>query len=383
MNARRLFFAALAAFLLTCTLSAKALAQTETDGNGRGEACAVSAECAALLEMQSGRVIYFKNAHSKAYMASTTKIMTALLAAEYGGLDALVPVPDAAVGVEGSSIYLARGECLSLSDLLYGLMLVSGNDAAVTIATHIGGNTKEFAALMNARAQALGCEGTHFSNPNGLPDENHYTTALDLAKIAAAAMQNETFRTVVATTYHQTTTGDRMRTFKNKNKLLWQYAGGNGVKTGFTKAAGRCLVFSAERGGMTLVGVALNAPQMWDDAAALLDYGFATVEQKKLVDAERPLAQVAVEGGAQDRLSVYPSCDVFYPMARDGSDTVAWELSCTDALNAPVAARQEAGALTLRINGVEAGGVPLVVKESVPRARLLDYLRTLTHSWCA
>lgn len=393
MNSRRQFAALLFVLLLTCSLAAKALAlpdenaapgvPAETGGaqNDVAQALSVTAEHAALIEGETGRTLYARRADEHAYMASTTKIMTALVALERGDLDALIDVPEEAVACEGSKVYLARGEQISLRDALYGLMLVSGNDAAVAIAAHIGGSVAEFADLMNARAQELGCTGTHFVNPNGLPDENHYTTAQDLARIAAAGMQNEMFRTIVGTTYHETSSGDRARTFKNKNKILWQYEGGNGVKTGFTKAAGRCLVFSAQRGGMTLVGVVLNAPDMWEDAKTMLDYGFDRMERRLLVEAVRPLAQVGVTGGTKKNLEIYPKEDILVPLEKDGSDTVDWELRCVDALPAPVVPGTQAGTLILLVNGERALTVPLITAESVPCASLRDYLKQIASGW--
>ena len=156
-----------------------------------------------------------------------------------------------------------------------------------------------FAALMNERARELGCTDTHFVTPNGLPDDDHYTTAADLCRIACTAMQNEAFAALVGTTYHETSSGDKTRTLKNKNKVLWQYEGGCGVKTGYTDAAGRCLVFAAEREGTRLVGVVLNCPDMWNAAYALLDYGFAAYQTRLIVDAGACVGYAAVDGGGE------------------------------------------------------------------------------------
>ena len=233
--------AILMAALAVLALNGSTLAERERDTEE------ISAGGVMLMDACTHKVLYAKNAHEKLPMASTTKIMTAILAIETGKLDALVTVPKEAYGVEGSSMYLRLGEKISLRDLVYGLMLVSGNDAAVAIAINVGGSIAGFAALMNEKAKALGAQNTHFVTPNGLHDAEHYTTAYDLALIASYAMQNETFREIVGTTYYRTVTGEITRTVKNKNKILWEYEGGNGVKTGYTMAAGKCLVFSAER----------------------------------------------------------------------------------------------------------------------------------------
>lgn len=227
------------------------------------------------------KAIYEKNCDEKAYPASITKIMTAMLAIEtleklHSPIDQEITVPDCAVGAEGSSIYLKKGEKISIEDLLYGMMLRSGNDAALALATIIGGDTENFVDMMNARAEELGCTNTHFMNPSGLFDDNHYTTARDMALITAAAMQNESFRKIVAAPEY---TSHRNESdylyFYNKNKTVHQYDGGNGVKIGYTKKSGRTLVASAERNGKTVICVVMNAPDWFNDAYMLMDKCFA------------------------------------------------------------------------------------------------------------
>ncbi len=219
------------------------------------------------MELNSGTVFYEKNADQKLPMASTTKIMTALIIAEECELDQTITVPDEAVGIEGSSIYLKHGEQISVKDLLYGLMLRSGNDAACALAIHCSGSIDGFVEKMNKRAEELGANDTHFVNPNGLPAEGHYTTARDLCNIARYAMQNQTFRTVVSTKNYS----GEYKNFTNKNKLLNTLDGANGVKTGYTEKAGRCLVSSAGRDNMDVVCVVLNCYDMWERSAAIID----------------------------------------------------------------------------------------------------------------
>ncbi len=344
---------------------------------------AVGARGAALMEAETGRLLFAQASDARLPMASTTKIMTALIALERCSVDEMVTVPREAYGVEGSSMYLNAGEELLLSDLLYGLMLVSGNDAAVAIACHVAGSVEAFAALMNERARELGCTDTHFVTPNGLPDDDHYTTAADLCRIACAAMQNEAFAALVGTTYHETSSGDKTRTLKNKNKVLWQYEGGCGVKTGYTDAAGRCLVFAAEREGTRLVGVVLNCPDMWNAAYALLDYGFAAYQTRLIVDAGACVGYAAVDGGVKNGLAIFTKQAILYPLQRDGSDEVAFRIDCADTLQAPVAAGQAAGTLTLLVNGREAASVPLVTEESVTAANVGFYLQRILHAWPA
>ena len=232
-----------------------------------------AARCAVLLDGQSGECLLEKNSTQRALIASTTKIMTGLLVCEAGELDDTICVPDAAVGVEGSSMYLQRGEVLTRRELLYGMMLHSGNDAALALAIGVCGSEASFVRQMNLRARALGLTGTHFSNPHGLDSGENYSTALDLARLAQTALKNRQFRTVVSTR-SITCAG---RTLTNHNKLLWRYDGCIGVKTGYTRHAGRILVSAAERDGRLLIAVTISDPDDWRDHAALLDYGFAVL----------------------------------------------------------------------------------------------------------
>ncbi|MCI6854780.1 MAG: D-alanyl-D-alanine carboxypeptidase [Firmicutes bacterium] len=250
--------------------------------NASVQAPSVSAEGAVLVDGSSGRVLYEKNSDKRLYPASTTKIMTALVTLEtldeLGlGPDSKVIVPVEAAGVEGSSLYLKAGEKLSLEELLYGLMLQSGNDSAEAIAVCVGGTRETFVEKMNLKAEQLGCSGTHFVNPSGLFDENHYTTAGDLAIIAAEAMEREDFREIVGAQKWASEETDR--SFVNKNKTVFNYEGGNGVKIGFTKKSGRTLVASAEREGKELIAVVLRDGNWFNDAYALMDYGFEIMEE--------------------------------------------------------------------------------------------------------
>lgn len=243
----------------------------------------VSAEGAVLIDADSGRVLYEKNADKRLYPASTTKIMTALIALEtleeLGlGTDSKVIIPEEAAGVEGSSLYLKAGEKLTLEELLYGLMLQSGNDSAEAVAICVGGTKEAFVAKMNERARQLGCAGTHFANPSGLYDDDHYTTARDLSVIAAYAMKRADFRELVGAQSWKSHETDR--SFVNKNKTVFNYEGGNGIKIGFTKKSGRTLVASAQRDGRELIAVVLRDGNWFNDAYALMDYGFKVIEEE-------------------------------------------------------------------------------------------------------
>lgn len=262
-------------FLLTLTILLVATA-TPTHAAKEETLPATSAAAFALIDAASGTLLAEKNADERRPMASTTKIMTALLVIESLPLDTVITVPEEAVGVEGSSIYLYKGEQLSVKTLLYGLMLSSANDAAVALAIAVAGDVPAFVAKMNERAAALGLADTHFCNPNGLHDEAHYTSARDLAHLTAYALSNEVFAEIVQTKrYAAPQNGtDATRLFINHNRLLRTLDGAVGVKTGFTRAAGRCLVSAVSREGLTLVAVTLDAPSDWRDHEALHEWGF-------------------------------------------------------------------------------------------------------------
>ena len=219
------------------------------------------------IELTHGNILYEKNADIALPMASTTKIMTALIIAEDCDLSEVITVPDEAVGVEGSSIYLKHDEKLSVKDLLHGLMLRSGNDAATALAIHHSGSVEKFVEAMNAKAAEIGVKSTHFSNPSGLPNDSHYTTARDLCNIARYAMNNEVFAEVVGCKNY---VGD-YRNFTNKNKILYSLEGANGVKTGYTVKAGRCLVSSAKRDKMDVVCVVLNCYDMYERSSQIIN----------------------------------------------------------------------------------------------------------------
>ncbi len=244
----------------------------------------LSAQSYALLDAQSRTLLCAKGERLRLPMASTTKIMTALVALEALPLDTVITVPREAVGIEGSSVYLCEGDRYTLEELLYALLLQSANDAAAAIALAVGGSLPRFAEKMNAKADEIGLDDTHFVTPHGLDDPQHYTTAEDLGLVACEALSDPTFARIVATRRHTFTTveGEKPRVLLNHNKLLVFYEGTVGVKTGFTKKSGRCLVSAARRDGLLLVAVTLNAPSDWSDHTRLFDYGFENYESRLL-----------------------------------------------------------------------------------------------------
>jgi D-alanyl-D-alanine carboxypeptidase (penicillin-binding protein 5/6) len=353
--------ALLALLLLASLLPARARADT------------VPAQAAYLIEANSGRVLFAQNENERLPMASTTKIMTALIAIESGRLDETVSVPAAAVGTEGSSMYLREGEKITLRDLVYGLMLTSGNDAAVTIACFLDGGTEAFAAHMNARAAELNLLDTHFVTPNGLHDPAHYTTAHDLALLGAAALENPVFSEIVSAKY-RTTDGSVRHALKNKNRLLWEYEGGIGIKTGYTKKAGKCLVFAAERGGMKLVGAVLNCPTMWNTAKTMLDAAFSTYRAKLFLPA-KTVFWVPVENGVKKALSAAPIRGILYPTEIDGNEAFEVRTAFDAPRAAPVRAGDPVGTATLLLNGQAVCSVPIVATETVDAVDFGYYFR--------
>jgi D-alanyl-D-alanine carboxypeptidase (penicillin-binding protein 5/6) len=236
----------------------------------------VSAKAAIVVEYPSGRILFEKNSHSRLAPASTTKIMTAILALDYGKLDEQVVVTQRDM-IYGSKLGLRTGETQTVRNLLYGLMLPSGNDAAMTLGRYVatkagkGTTTAAFAGMMNKKVAALGLKNSNFVNPHGLDAKGHFSSAYDLASMTWYVMHNELFNEIVRQENYEAP-GHKL---KNLNKLLTRYAGAEGVKTGYTGRAGLCLVASATRDGKRVIAVLLNDPKLYDDSAVLLDYGFA------------------------------------------------------------------------------------------------------------
>ena len=330
---------------------------------GRAEAVSTSASAAILMDAASGRVLYEQNADARMLIASTTKIMTALVAIREGNLSDTVKVSRKAAYTEGSSMYLKEGETLTLETLLYGLMLCSGNDAAVAIAEHIGGSEAGFAQKMNETAAAIGMASSSFANPNGLDHEDHYSTARDMAILARAAMENETLVRIVST--RSVTIGGR--TMTNHNKLLGYMEGCIGLKTGFTKAAGRTLVSCAERNGQRLIAVTLQDGNDWADHQALYDYGFSTYPARRLASLGQEVARGAVQGGLRSTVPLIAAESFSWPARKE--EAIRTSIQLDGSLMAPVAMGKPVGEAVFTLNGTEIGRVKLLCGQSVaPRA---------------
>lgn len=324
-------------------------------------AVSTSAVSAVLMDADSGRLLYVQNAHESRPIASITKLMTALVAAERADdLDTIVTVDPKAAGVEGSSIYLKAGEQLTLRDLLYGLMLQSGNDAAVAIAIHCAGDVETFAGWMNQRAAELGMEDSHFMNPNGLDEEGHYSSAYDMALLAQEVLKNPDLAEIVATK----TAVRGERSLANHNKLLWRYEGCVGLKTGYTQSAGRTLVSAATREGTTLICVTLRDPNDWADHASLFDYGFARFKSYLLARPGKTLARVPVSGSLARAVPVVTAGPVRACLTED--EAVTARVLLPDRLEAPVEQGDVLGSLTFYLNGQELGKTDLLAAQSAP-----------------
>ena len=320
---------------------------------------AISAKSAILMDAQTGRVLYEKDADRQSLIASTTKIMTALVVCEQCNVLDAMRIPKEAVGIEGSSMYLKEGEVLTIQELLYGLMLRSGNDAAVALAIYCGGTVEGFAELMNDKAYALGMKDSHFVNPNGLDAPDHYSTARDMAVLASYAMQNPIFARTVST--KNVTIGNRVLT--NHNKLLWQVEGADGVKTGFTKAAGRILVSSATRQGRRLIAVTMNDPDDWKDHKDLIDGGFLDYHVQEIVRKGECLGSVEVAGGTSGYVHLIADCDLSYAVTPQ--EDVQIVLPARKFVYAPAVCGADAGYAYAVIGKQTVGKIPLIYGETV------------------
>jgi len=346
---RKILSAVLIAAILTTGLRTKA-AEVHT-----------SAVSAILMEASSGRVLYEKNAHELRLIASITKLVTALVAVQTNpDLTQEVTVKgEWLAGAEGSSIYLRAGDVLTMEELLYGMLLSSGNDAAQVVACHCAGDMETFAEWMNQCAANLGMRNSHFMNPSGLNADGHYSTAYDMALCAKACMENDVIAKIVGT--KSITFG--VRTFFNHNKLLSRYEGCIGLKTGYTERAGRTLVSCAERDGKRLIAVTLSAPDDWNDHVAMFDYGFAACDIQDLCVEGQLVASLPVTGSLVRFVGIVPITGLAYPL-REG-EKVETVITLPDRVKAPVAEGAIAGEIEFFLEDTRIGSTYLVYRTSV------------------
>ena len=330
----------------------------------------VSAQGAILINATDRSVYFEKSADLPMGMASTTKLMTALVVAERTSPDDVVCISPEAVGIEGSSIYLIEGERLTVRELLYALLLSSANDAATALAIFVAGDVAAFCDLMNQRAAELGLTQTHFTNPHGLYDEAHYTTARELAAIAAEALAHPLLRQIVRTTrYTIPHDGEPdQRLLLNHNKLLRDYDGAIGMKTGYTKKTGRTLVSAAERNGLTLIAVTLNAPDDWRDHRAMLDYGFSHYEAITLPVGAFSYS-LPVTGGVSNSVTLVNAEPLILTLPRGHGEPCYTVTGTGRFLVAEVPSQTTWGTVTLRCEGSEATSPLITVHRVAPRTK--------------
>lgn len=332
----------------------------------------VNATSAVLMDLETGDVLYAKNPRLRRPPASTTKIVTGLLALEEGEPQRIVRVSPEAANTEGSSVWLQPGEEQRLQDLVYGLMLGSGNDAAKAIAESLAGNEKNFARRMTERARQLGAMDSQFQNASGLPDDQHYTTAYDLALLTRYAMNNKKFAEIVQTKAFNLPGNERQkdRRIVNHNKLLWRYQYADGVKTGYTRQAGKCLVASASKDGRRLVAVVFHSKTIYEDCQNLMDYGFDQFRMVSL-DEAKFREVVPVKTGVAESVAAIPSKDLKAVIPAGDLGKVRVETSLRDAVEAPVTRMQNLGEVKLFVGEKLIEKTPLLAVEDVPRNTLV------------
>ena len=335
-----------------------------------------SARSSVLIDGASGKIIFEKNARERLGPASTTKIMTALVALENMPPETKIKVDPRAVGVEGSSAYLRAGDEYTLSELIYAMMLSSANDAAAAIAYAVGGDIGGFADMMNEKANRLGLCDTHFENPHGLDGEEHFTTAYDLALIARAALGNELFRAVVSTKNTTIGKGETCRALHNHNRLLFEYDDIIGVKTGFTKRCGRTLVSAARRDGVTLICVTLGDGDDWRDHRRLLDAGFELYENVTVCEKNDIFLTVRVCGGENEKIGVTNDeiIQLYLPKNR-GEIKVRFELP--EFVYAPVTAGDIIGRAVFSLDGEDIASAELISVSDCPKTQKKNFFERL------
>ena len=335
----------------------------------------VTATSAIVIEASTGHVVYARNPDAPMFPASTTKAMTLLLALESGKIYDTVTVSENAWGTEGSTLWLEPNEKIPLNDLLYGLIMASANDAAVAIAEHCDGSVANFAAHMTQRAAELGATHTNFTNPHGLPDDNHYTTARDLALITMQGFKTPGFEQVCTTTEatFQWIHDKNNKTLRTENQLLWTYNGCNGVKTGYTQRAGRCVICAAKRNGIQLISVVLDGMYMWNDSIILLDYGFENIETGTLVKSDEVIKTLPILSGRRKSMPVKTAGEIIVPLFKNHA---AYEIQydIPEVLNAPIENGEVVGKVHVSIDGREIASTDIVTTAEVEQKSLFRLL---------
>ena len=327
----------------------------------------VTATAAIVIEASTGHVLYERNPDKIMFPASTTKMMTLITALESNRLDEIVTVGTGAYRAEGSTLWLDVNERIPLGDLLYGMMLISGNDGAIAIAEHCGGTVADFAARMTQRAHELGAVNTNFTNANGLPDQYHYTTARDLAIMAKHGFTLPHFEEICSTKeisfdwIH-----DDTKLLRNENQMLWLYRGANGVKTGYTDAAGRCLVTAAKQNGVQLIAVVLDSLYIWNDSIFLLDYGFGKVSSDTVIESGQVVKTLPIIKGRRKSMQVKTAGEIIMPVFAGDDNAYQIVYDLPDELTAPIKSGETIGKIRVVLpDGREAAAVDVVTTADV------------------
>ncbi|HEY8421881.1 MAG TPA: D-alanyl-D-alanine carboxypeptidase family protein [Thermoclostridium sp.] len=339
----------------------------------------INARSAIVMDFDSGRVLYEKNAYQKRPMASTTKVMTAIVALENGNLDDVVTVSRNAASIHGSLMHLKAGEKLTLRELMYGLLLCSGNDAAIAIAEHIGGSVDGFLVMMNNKAKEIGAFDTNFTTPHGLDEVGHYSTAYDMALITRYALNNPVFNEIVKTTSIQI--GNRY--LSNTNEMLTSYPGADGVKTGYTGKAGRCLITSATRDGRRFISVVLfcdSRAQRALSSKLILDYAFSLYYPKTLINSEY-LGTLPVYKGFEKSLPIYVEKTITMPMSEAEMANLYTKISLPEFVQAPVSEKSVVGTLSVYLNDKILCESPIRAGKSIKQKTVLQYFIDVFIAW--
>ena len=359
------FFATIIFFVMLATISVAAAESGEPT---------ISASSAILVDAATGRIIYEKNSNTERPPASMTKMLTAIIALENLDPSSKIDITDRAVYTEDSTLDWAAGDSLSALDVVNAVLIVSENGGAVALAQAVAGSEREFAEMMNAKAAQIGCKNSHFVNPNGLPNDNHYSTAADMARIAVYCLKNPDFRKIIGTqrtSIHWHHPKNKWAELRNTNALLGNYKGANGVKTGWTNAAGGCLTASAKRGNVELIAVVMNSENeqvRFDDATALLNYGFERVRMVSGVKKSSAEKTIFVRGGKRAKIRVKPVNDLDFPLLAGEDEKllgVTYELPKIVDAGEGIDEGEVLGEAVLRYDGKPVARVPLVARDSV------------------
>lgn len=340
----------------------------------------ISAGAAIVMDADSGRILYEKNAYSRRSIASTTKIMTAIVAIENGNDDEDVVVSKRAAAISGSQVNIKEGKTYKLGNLMYAMMLRSGNDAAIAIAEHVGGSVEAFAEMMNRKAAEIGATNTNFVTPHGLDDPQHYSTAYDLALITQYALKNEKFCKIVGTK-NSTFEGNPI---SNTNEMLSLYSGADGVKTGYTGQAGRCLVTSVNKNGMRIISVVLNCASRSiraQNSKTILDYSYENYKKYDYLKKGQQVGEISLNKGIEDKIPVYADRDVAFPLKEDEINRVQVVYNIPETIEAPIQNDIKVGTINYMLDGKMLAYTDIMNYKAVARKDFYFYFDSIFKTW--